>query len=60
MNKRIKVEIVKPEWRGLTLAEVRAAIESVNGLSQTYDPVLQFALYEFASELEELLMEKNG
>jgi len=60
MNNRIKVEIVKPEWRGLTLAEVRAAIESVNGLSQTYDPVLQFGLYEFASELEELLMEKNG
>ena len=60
MNKRIKVEIVKPNWHGLTLAEVRDAIESVNGLSQTYDPVLQFALYEFASELEELLMEKNG
>jgi hypothetical protein len=60
MNKRIKVEIVKPKWHGLTLAEVRDAIESVNGVSQTYDPVLQFALYEFASELEELLMEKNG
>jgi len=61
VNKRVKVEIVKPSaWNGLTLMEVQDLITSVKGLSQTYDPVLQFALYEFAVEIEGLLMEKNA
>lgn len=60
MRKQIKVEVVKPvEWQGLTLAEVRKSIEMVNGLAQTCDPVLEYALYEFAAEIEGLLMEKN-
>jgi len=46
-------------WDGLTVEEVYEQIESVENLMRTFDPVLQFALFNFAIHIERILKERN-
>lgn len=46
-------------WDGLSLEEVYEQIESVEKAMQTFDPVLQLALFDFALQIERILKEKN-
>lgn len=51
--------IPESRWDGLTVEEVREQIESIENLMRTFDPMLQFALFDFATQIERILKEKN-
>jgi hypothetical protein len=51
--------MLESRWDGLTLEEVYEQIESIENLMRTFDPVLQFALFDFAIQIERILKEKN-
>jgi hypothetical protein len=51
--------IPESRWDGLTVEEVYEQIESVENLMQIFDPVMQFALFNFAIKIERMLRERN-
>jgi hypothetical protein len=55
----VKDAIPERRWDGLSLEEVYEQIESVENLMRTFDPVLQFALFNFAIHIERILKERN-